>query len=495
MVGAEGFEPSTFCSRSKRATRLRYAPTLGVASSKKRLLGEKQNSAKYIISSHHSQGTKTNIIKYNEKASREHGKPFASWHSALAEKLREEAVVHGLVTSEHLAAGENLTGCLIERSGKTRAHRSVRHDERNGVRIASLDGSVRVLTVANALHPVAHMSAGERIATSVGGRLGLLVVGRKLLFFVLGALNALIGDNTLNEVDRSVRTMVLLDIPASRVRLAGGEHSLEALARIVILTVFENRGERIEAHAAVVPGIGTARGNCLARILETGEPRDRIDLVAHPLTRNAGRERPEETELEILARIELVGLRIAVEEPHIPVDILLLERGDKLLGTAPAAALVDVPAEIDIRDVAELAAADVVVGGVVGRTGTALGADLENSARLKACVTLCVDGIKKHIGGIHILGHRLLAIGILARIDGVRSMLGVLEVRRGDDHCINILGVLVKVDIAPVGSDIVTDLLLDLRLGVFEEALLPEVGNSDQIEVKLLVVVQEARQE
>ena len=77
MVGAEGFEPSTFCSRSKRATRLRYAPTLGVASSKKRLLGEKQNSVKYIISSHHSQGSKTNIIKYNEKASREHGKPFA----------------------------------------------------------------------------------------------------------------------------------------------------------------------------------------------------------------------------------------------------------------------------------------------------------------------------------------------------------------------------------------------------------------------------------
>ena len=28
LVGAEGFEPSAFCSRSKRATRLRYAPTL-----------------------------------------------------------------------------------------------------------------------------------------------------------------------------------------------------------------------------------------------------------------------------------------------------------------------------------------------------------------------------------------------------------------------------------------------------------------------------------
>ena len=27
LVGAEGFEPSTFCTRNKRATRLRYAPT------------------------------------------------------------------------------------------------------------------------------------------------------------------------------------------------------------------------------------------------------------------------------------------------------------------------------------------------------------------------------------------------------------------------------------------------------------------------------------
>src|SRR5690242_20942799 len=27
MVGAAGFEPATFCSQSRRATRLRYAPT------------------------------------------------------------------------------------------------------------------------------------------------------------------------------------------------------------------------------------------------------------------------------------------------------------------------------------------------------------------------------------------------------------------------------------------------------------------------------------
>ena len=75
MVGAEGFEPSTFCSRSKRATRLRYAPTMGVALSKKCLLGEKQNSVKYIISGHHSQGTKTNIS--TKRLPAKHGKPFA----------------------------------------------------------------------------------------------------------------------------------------------------------------------------------------------------------------------------------------------------------------------------------------------------------------------------------------------------------------------------------------------------------------------------------
>ena len=49
MVGAEGFEPSTFCSRSKRATRLRYAPTMGVTSEKISSGGEKQNATKYII--------------------------------------------------------------------------------------------------------------------------------------------------------------------------------------------------------------------------------------------------------------------------------------------------------------------------------------------------------------------------------------------------------------------------------------------------------------
>jgi hypothetical protein len=59
---------------------------MGVAPSKKRLLGEKQNSAKYIISSHHSQGTKTNIIDYNEKASRETREAFCVMTSGLSRR-------------------------------------------------------------------------------------------------------------------------------------------------------------------------------------------------------------------------------------------------------------------------------------------------------------------------------------------------------------------------------------------------------------------------
>ena len=415
--------------------------------------------------------------------------------SVLAEELREEAVVHRLVAREHLAAGENLTGSLIERSGETSAHRGVSHDERNGVRITGLDGSVRVLAGADALHPVAHVRAGERIAAGVGCGLGLLVVGRKLLFRRLGALDTLVGNDTLDEVDRSVRTMVLLDVAARSVRLAGGEDSLEALAGVVILTILENRGEGVEAHAAIVPCVGTAGSDCLARILEAREPSDRIDLVAHPLTRNAGRERPEETELEVLARIELIGLGIAVEKPHIPIDILLLERSDELLGTAPATVLVDVPAEVDVRDVAELAAADVVVGSMVSRTGTALGADLENGTRSEAGVALGIDGVKKHVGGVHILGHRLFAVGVLAGVDGVRRVLGVLEVGRGDDHRVDVLGVLVEVDVARVGIDGVAELLLELGLRVLVETLLPEVGDGDEVEVELLVVVHEARKQ
>ena len=74
-------------------------------------------------------------------------------------------------------------------------------------------------------------------------------------------------------------------------------------------------------------------------------------------------------------------------------------------------------------------------------------------------------------------------------------MLGVLEVRRGNDHFVNILGILIKVDVARVRINLVANLFLDLRLGILVETLLPEVGNGNQIEVEFLVMMQEAGQE
>ena len=77
------------------------------------------------------------------------------------------------------------------------------------------------------------------------------------------------------------------------------------------------------------------------------------------------------------------------------------------------------------------------------------------------------------------------------------GMLGVLEVGGRDDHRVKpeaVLG-LVERDVAPERLDLVTELRLHLGLRVLVEALLPEVRDCDHLEVKLLVVVQEARQE
>ena len=107
--------------------------------------------------------------------------------------------------------------------------------------------------------------------------------------------------------------------------------------------------------------------------------------------------------------------------------------------------------------------------------------------QLNAYRALGINGILEHVGGIHIFSHRLFAVRIHARVDGVRRMLGVLEVGGGDDHRIDILRLLVKFDVAAVGFDSMAQLLFEIGLGVFVEALLPKVGNGDQIEVELLL--------
>src|SRR5262245_54221214 len=106
-----------------------------------------------------------------------------------------------------------------------------------------------------------------------------------------------------------------------------------------------------------------------------GEPVDCVDLVNHPLIRNARREGPEETEFEMMARIER-QLGIAVDEEAFPIRILLLHHLD-FLDAPPAARLVDVPGHLGHHYVAELAGIEIFLGANIFRRRAALRADLD----------------------------------------------------------------------------------------------------------------------
>ncbi len=432
--------------------------------------------------------------------------PCAS-RGRLAEEPRPETARGGrLVADERLAVHHHLALLGAEGRLAARAGGGVRHDEGDGVRVAGLDRGVRVLARADAFHPVAHVRGGERVAARVRARDDRLLRRgqvRLLPLLALLELDAFVGHLSGAHVDAAVRAEVLLDGRfAVRVRAAAAvvlvalEHALEALALHAALAVFEDGRERVVAHAPVGPLVETARGDGALRIGDAHEPGDRVDLVAHPLARRAGRERPEEAELEVLARIEGVRGRIAVEQPHVPVDVLLLQRGDERLRTAPALGLVHVPAEVDVGDVAERAGVDERLRGVVLPAGTALGADLEDRARQHlAARALRLDRVLQHVGAVHVLGQRLLAVGILAGVDRMGGVLRVLEVGRGDDDGVDVLRVLVEGDVAGVRGERMAELLLHLGLRVLHQALLPEVGDRHEVELQLLVVVEETRQQ
>ena len=69
----------------------------------------------------------------------------------------------------------------------------------------------------------------------------------------------------------------------------------------------------------------------------------------------------------------------------------------------------------------------------------------------------------------------------------------MLEVGGRNDDRIDILGLIVKLDIGDVGVDLVPDLGFDLGTGFFVKALAPKIGDRDEVEIELLVVVHEAR--
>ena len=99
--------------------------------------------------------------------------------------------------------------------------------------------------------------------------------------------------------------------------------------------------------------------------------------------------------------------------------------GDKVR-PAPASGLVDVPGHFRGDDGTELAAFQVIESGMIGGTGAALRADLENAFgrfhRLEGCA-----------GVLHGFGEGFFAINIAAGGDRLDGVGGVLEIRRGDD--------------------------------------------------------------
>ncbi|OQC32118.1 MAG: hypothetical protein BWX70_00719 [Verrucomicrobia bacterium ADurb.Bin070] len=97
-----------------------------------------------------------------------------------------------------------------------------------------------------------------------------------------------------------------------------------------------------------------------------------------------------------------------------------------------------------------------------------------------------MDGIQHGVGGVHVLGHRLLGVGILAGGDGMHGVARMLEVGGGDDHGVYIFRLFVEILIALVQVDTVTDLLFDPGLA-FGAALAPEVGQRNHVEVQFVL--------
>jgi len=155
--------------------------------------------------------------------------------------------------------------------------------------------------------------------------------------------------------------------------------------------------------------------------------------------------------------------------------------------------LVDVPTEINIGDVAKLAGPDVIVGDLIGVAAAALRADLDDRAATVVRFTGIAHGVERGVGGVHVLSQRLLGIGVLAGLDRVDGMHGVLEIRGGDDHGIHIFGFLIKLFVAPIDVYGVAESLFQFGFA-FLTAHAPEVGERDQFKIQFALGFEERGQ-
>jgi len=134
-----------------------------------------------------------------------------------------------------------------------------------------------------------------------------------------------------------------------------------------------------------------------------------------------------EAEFEIGARIER-PVRFA-EEPFPPVGILLANLAN-LWPAAPARAVV-IPYNLHFADASQRAARNPLPGRSLVWFAAVLGADLHYELTRP-------HGVPRGLRLLEHIGHRLLAVSVLARFGGQLEKRRVLKIRGGNDYGVDI---------------------------------------------------------
>src|SRR5918995_3382796 len=98
-----------------------------------------------------------------------------------------------------------------------------------------------------------------------------------------------------------------------------------------------------------------------------------INLMTHPLTRHSGGIRPKQSELKMLPSVK--RFERSIHKEPFPVRFRFFH-SFYVFRPAPTPRLVNVPAELNHRDCAKLAAVYKVMGSVVICSASSLGTDL-----------------------------------------------------------------------------------------------------------------------
>ncbi len=214
---------------------------------------------------------------------------------------------------------------------------------------------------------------------------------------------------------------------------------------------------------------------------QAGEPVDGVDLVDQPLVGDAGGVRPEQAELKVLARVELV--RDDAHAVALPVGVFLLEQRNDVRA-APAAGLVDVPTHLDHDDVAELAGLDEVARGLVAGGGAPLGADGDD-------LVGAFDRLEEVPRVVHAVRGGLLHVGVAAGLDGLHPVARMLEVGGGDEDGVDVVA---RVQLVVVAHhiDLASGELFDRSRCLFPSQA-PDVRDGYQLEIHGLLVGHKGR--